>query len=162
MELIEALGISNPWVLLAQFVNFAILLFILYKLAYGPILKALDERRDKIKKGLDDAKEAQDQLARSQQQQEEIIKNAKKEAQQIITKAEEVGKNNRDEIIAIAKEESQKMIEKTRKAMEEEKRKMSEEIKKETVELVVLTTEKVLAQKIDEQKDMQIIKESIQ
>ena len=61
MELLSNLGINGK-LLLAQIVNFFILLYILKRFAYKPILKVLDDRKEKIEKGLRDAENAKDKL----------------------------------------------------------------------------------------------------
>lgn len=57
MELLNALGID--WkILLAQFVNFAVLVFVLWKFAYKPIFKFLEDRKNKIEEGIKNAEQA--------------------------------------------------------------------------------------------------------
>jgi len=57
MKLLQALGLDIR-ILSAQLINFAVLLFVLWRFGYKPILKFLDDRKDQIEKGVDDAKKA--------------------------------------------------------------------------------------------------------
>lgn len=161
MELIEALGIANYQVLLAQFFTFAILLFILYKFAYGPMIKMLDDRTAQIDKGLKDAEYATQKLEEVAGQEKNILTKAKKESQRIIASAEELAEKNKAEIIKNSKIESERIINQAQKTIEEEKNKIKEELKKETADLIIIATEKILKEKIDVNKNAEIIKESV-
>lgn len=156
MELINALGL-NVKILLAQLVNFAVILFVLYKFAYNPILKMLDERRDKIEEGIKNAEDAEAKLAKIEMQQKEALADARKEAQKIIAAAEDVAKKNKEDILNEAKKQSQEILAKAEKNIEQEKNKMMEDAKKELSELVSLATEKVVGEKVDAAKDKEII-----
>ena len=89
-ELFEALGVDIR-ILIAQLVNFAILLVALYYVAYKPIFKFLKERRDGIEKGVRDAEEAGAKLEIASRKEEEIINEAKKQALKIVEKSREEG-----------------------------------------------------------------------
>lgn len=160
MELLNNLGINGK-LLLAQIINFLILLFVLYKFAYGPILKMLEERTDKIEKGLKDADESHKKLAEIVQKEKEVMAEARKEAQAIIVKAEEQAKKSKDGIAIEAKAQAEKIMQDTEKKIEEEKNKMLAEVKGEVAKLVVLATEKVIAEKLDVAKDKEIIEKSL-
>lgn len=160
MELLNNLGI-NVKLLLAQIINFLILLFVLYKFAYGPVLKMLDERTKKIEKGLADADESQKKLSEIVQKEKEVMTEARKEAQKIVAQAEEMAKKNKDEIAVSAKAQAEKIMQDTEKKIEEEKIKMLAELKSEMASLVIMATEKMIAEKIDTAKDKELIEKSI-
>ena len=85
----EALGLHLPQ-LIAQIVGFLVLLFILSKLLYKPLLKIIDERSAKIKESLEAAESAKEQAAASQEQMQEDIRKAREEGQQMIAQARDV------------------------------------------------------------------------
>lgn len=147
--------------IIAQLVNFAIVFFVLYKFAYGPILKALNERTDKIEKGMKDAEESHKKLAEITEKEKEVLKKAREEAQAIIVKAEEQARKNKDEIIVEAKNNSEKILADAGKKIEEEKNKMFAEVKGEIAGLVVLATEKVIGEKMDSGRDRELIEKII-
>ncbi|RME39633.1 MAG: ATP F0F1 synthase subunit B, partial [Thermoflexia bacterium] len=68
----EGLGI-NPWMLLAQIVSFLLLLFILNAVGYKPIQRILRERQERIQKGLEEARAAEEARARVEAEREEIL-----------------------------------------------------------------------------------------
>ena len=96
-ELIRHFGID--WkLLLAQAVNFLILLVVLKKFAYGPILKILKKRKDEIEKGLKFTKEAGERLEQIGEEKEAVLKEARGEALGIVSQAENTAKIRKDEI----------------------------------------------------------------
>lgn len=92
MELIKQFGI-DPILLSAQILNFLIVLFLLKKFLYKPILDLLKKRQDVIKDGLRKADEAQNRLAKTMEQEKTILKNAQTQAQKIMEQAKEEIKN---------------------------------------------------------------------
>ena len=86
----EQLGI-NPIFLLSQIVNFAVLAFLLHRFAYKPILKMLDQRRERIEKGLEDARLAEEARANAEQERQQILDGARAEAQRVVAEANERG-----------------------------------------------------------------------
>ena len=159
-ELLTKLGID--WkLLIAQIVNFLVLLFVLYKFAYGPVLAMLDKRQKKIEKGLKDADEAHKKLAESEEKQKEILRKARTEAKDIVEKAHIQAEKSKSEIAGEAKKQSEKIIANAKDQIEQEKNKMITEVKSEIGSLVVAATEKIIGEKIDEKKDKELIEKSI-
>ena len=102
-ELIKHFGID--WKLLAaQVVNFAILLFLLKRFAYKPILGMLKKRREEIEKGLKFTKDAETKLNLIGEEREEVLKTARQEALKIVGDAEHTGRIRKDEALTKAAE----------------------------------------------------------
>jgi F-type H+-transporting ATPase subunit b len=159
-ELIKTFHID--WkLIIAQLVNFAIVLFVLKYYAYGPVLKMMTERSEKIEKGIKDAEHAHKKLAEIAEKEKEVLVEAKKEAGAIIAKAEAVAVKNKESILAESKQQAEKILADGVKKMEAERVHMMEEIKDQLAELVVAATGKVLAEKIDGDKDKEIIARAI-
>jgi F-type H+-transporting ATPase subunit b len=148
--------------LIAQVVNFTIVLLVLYKFAYRPILKMLNDRTQKIEKGLKDAEDANKKITELENRDKAMLAEAKKETQKIMASAEAMAKKNQEEIIAEAKNQAEKIMAEAKKKIEEEKTKMVSEVKAEVAGLVVAATEKVLNEKIDSTKDKKIIENALQ
>ena len=160
-ELVKTFHI-DAGLLLAQLVNFVIVLVVLYKFAYGPILKTLNDRTGKIEKGLKDAEDAQNKLAEMEKKEKEVLTKAKEEGQKIITIAEKTAQKNKEEFLGEAKAQADKILAEASKKIEEEKNKMIGEVRSEVAGLVVLATEKILNEKIDAKKDEELIKKSME
>ena len=160
MELLHAFGL-NIKILIAQFFNFAILLFILYKFAYKPILSFLDERKDKIEKGITDAEKATAKLAEMEEKEKQVLTKAKKEAVKIMDDAKERAEKKYNETVNKAKEDIGKIIDGEKEKMRAEKAENLKSIKKEVASLVVMAMEKVLEEKVDSKKDKDLIEKVI-
>ena len=159
-ELVKTFHIEAN-LLAAQIVNFVIVLLVLYKFAYGPILKTLNDRTKKIEKGLKDAEESQKKLQEITKKEKEVMTDAKKEAQTIIKKSEEEAKKNAEMIVAEAKNKTDKAIADAKNLIEQEKGKMLAEVKAEVAELVAAAAGKILGEKIDSEKDRELIEKAI-
>lgn len=164
MELFNALGI-NLKILIAQFINFSIFFFVLYKFAYKPMLKFLDDRKQKIEQGLNNAEKANNKLISLEEKEKEIIAQAnlegQKQAKKIIAQAKEVGDEKRAQMIQKTKEEIKNIVKKEKENIELEKNNAIKDIKKQTADLVAMSLKKVLNEKIDNKKDMEIIQKAL-
>jgi F-type H+-transporting ATPase subunit b len=157
MEILAKLGID--WKLfVAQIVNFVILLIILRRFVYRPMLAFLDERTNRIDKGLKDADLAHKKLSQMERKEKEVLDQAKKEAQKILEKAELMGKQNYEKMLIKATDDVKLLMHQSAQKMELERVKILNEAKAQLADLVILTTEKVLQEKIDAQKEGEIIK----
>lgn len=159
-ELIKTFHIEAG-LLLAQFANFAIVFFVLYKFAYGPVLKLLNERTKKIEKGLRDAEASHKKLAEISEKEAAVLVEARKKAQEIIKKSEETAVAQSQEIVAGAKSQTEKMLASAKKEIEQEKEKIIAEAKSEVANLVVLATEKIIHEKLDSAKDKELISQVV-
>ncbi len=159
-ELISTFHIDIK-LIIAQLVNFAIVLFVLYKFAYGPILKMMTERTEKIEKGIKDAESAGAKLTEIVEKEKAVLVEARKQAQEIVASAEAVAVKNREELIVAAKEQSEKILADAEKKIEMEKNKMMQEVKGQIAELVVAATGKLISEKIDGEKDEELIANAI-
>lgn len=159
-ELLSKLGID--WkLLIAQIINFLILLFVLYKFAYGPIVAMLEKRQKKIEKGLADADEAHKKLKESEERQKEMLRKARTEAKKIVEKSHVQAEKSKSEILAESREQSEKIISDAKAEIEREKQKTIAEIKSEIGGLAAAAAEKVIGEKIDDRKDKKLIESVI-
>lgn len=159
-ELVKTFHIDIK-LIIAQLVNFAIVLFVLYKFAYGPMMKMMNERTNKIEKGLKDAEDSQKKLAEITEKEKEVLVEARKQAQEIVAKAEAAASKTKDEIIAESKQQAQKILDDTAKKIEQEKNQMLAEVKTQVAELVVAATGKIIDEKMDSDKDRELITNAI-
>jgi len=159
-ELIRKLGID--WKLLvAQIVNFVILLFLLKKFLYKPLINLMNKRREKIIEGLEKAKKGEEEFVKIAELREKELAKIQKEAEGLIQKAKEIGDKKQQEILKEAEEKTKKIVEEARGRIEIEKEKMLKEVRQDIANLVVNATEKILKEKIDEKKDKELINQAI-
>ena len=142
-ELIHQFGIDFR-LLLAQAVNFSILFFVLYRFAYRPILKILSERKEKIKEGLYMREEAERWLSKVSGDREAILKKAANEALAVVAKAEVLGRDRGEKIVAEASGKGEEIIREGKRRAEEERKILHEEFSRDAAELLRLAVAKVV------------------
>ena len=154
----EALGINLGY-LVSQIVNFTLLAILLYLVAYKPILRMLDSRSERIKKGLEDAELASKRAAEMEQEFEQRMVEARKEGQEIIAQATQMSEKARQEILEKAREEAQAQIEKARDEIVRERDLAMADLRKQVAELSLMISEKVIGASLDEQGQRRLIAE---
>lgn len=160
MEIIEKFGID--WkTLLAQIINFLIVLGVLYKFAYKPILKLLHERTRKIAKSLKTANEMEEKLGQLAQTREKIIKEAKEQAQTILKQAEKQGQTQSALLISQAKKDSQDLLQKTESEIQTARADLINEAQKDLAVIVYQSLNKIIAQKWTSHEDQQLIEKTV-
>lgn len=160
MELLDKLGID--WrLLIAQLVNFLILVFVLYKFLYKPVLNLLDNRKEKIEKGLRDAEKLGEELEKTKELQRKEIQKAREEGRVMIEEAQAAAERAGQEIKIKAKTEVEKLIGAAKTQIIQEKEKMLQEIKNQTATLVIAAVEKVVGKNFDNKMQQKLIEDGI-
>jgi len=160
MGLIKALGIDGR-ILLAQLFNFAILVFVLWRFAYKPVLNILEERRSKIDQGLDDAEEAAERLRLAEEESRQILIKARQDASQIIEKSQQQAELRQREIIKKAEEDIGAMMNKEREKIKAEKEATLAQLKLELSNLILISLERFLSDNLNDKRDQEYIKRSV-
>jgi F-type H+-transporting ATPase subunit b len=147
----DQFGVQWPY-LFAQIVSFAVVAFLLYKLAFKPVIATIDERQKKIEDGLRYAEEMKVKLAESERQQTETLKQAQLQAQQVIDEARRSAKDYYEKQTQEAAAKVELMMKKSAEATELERKKMLAEVRQEISRLVVLTSSRVLSRELTPQE----------
>ncbi len=146
---------------IAQLINFAAVLFVLWKWVFTPVTKKLEERTAKIEKAMRDANTTEKEKQEFAVWKDEQMKNARVEAGSIISAAQKDAGAVKDSILIQAKEDQLKLVDQSRKQIESEKTAAMQSAKSELADLITNATEKILRQKLDGAKDKQLICESL-
>jgi F-type H+-transporting ATPase subunit b len=112
-ETLHSLGIYWPK-LVAQMVNFAIVLFILWKFAYRPVLKMLEERRQKVAEAMINAQKAREELARTEAQRQQVLAETNAQANKLIEEARAAAAKVREDDTQKAIREAEQIVSKAR------------------------------------------------
>ncbi|MFH1326236.1 MAG: F0F1 ATP synthase subunit B [Candidatus Falkowbacteria bacterium] len=147
--------------LIAQAVNFAIVFIILYYFGIKPLMKILTERSKKIEDSLKNSEKIEKELTKTQVKREEIIKQAKQEANAILAEVEKKSDVRKAEMMAKAKEEIENIVTKTKEDLEVEKKIMIKHVKEEAAEMITSSMGKILGEKIDRGIDKNYIEKTI-
>lgn len=160
-ELIHNLGID--WkILLAQIINFAIILFVLKKFAYKPILKVLDDRRKKIEEAIERSKSVDQKMAEIEALREKIMVEAREESSRIIKKAEEAAYKIQEAALKEAYSKSEKFMAESMKKIQAEREKIFQEVKRETADLVYAAVEKTVGDLADEKLKAKMVEDALE
>ena len=135
-------------------VSFSIVLFILKKFAWKPILKSLDERNTSIQEALDTAKKAREEMASLKSDHEKIVAQAKTDRDNILKEAREIKDKMIAEAKGIASKEGERIITNARESIQNEKMAAITDLKNQVAHLSIEIAEKILKQELSE-KDKQ-------
>lgn len=151
----------DPGLFIWTILTFLVLLFVLAKFAWKPLLKMLKEREELIRSSLEDAEKAQVELARLNAEGEDIVNRARSEAQTILSEGKAAAAKLKDETLLSAKEQANSIIAEAENQIKIEKEKAISEIKTEVVELSLSITEKLITKNISKEDNKLIIEESL-
>ena len=151
----------DPGLFIWTIITFLILLSVLAKFAWKPLLEILDERQKSIEDSLDAAEKARQELENINKESDAILSKAKTEAQSIVADAKSAGDNMREEIMSKSKEEASQQLENAKTQIDAEKNKALTEIRKEVVDLSVSVAEKIIRKNISKEDNKSIIDESL-
>ncbi len=142
-----------------QIINFLVLLFILKKFAYKPLLEMMEARRNKIKSDLDSAEQSKASAEAMRVEYEKQLAQIKQDAQAILDKASKTANEMRDEILVQARSEQERMLALAREQIAREQQKAIEELRDQVASISLMVAQRVVAQSMDSEKDRAIIED---
>jgi F-type H+-transporting ATPase subunit b len=134
----------DPGLFIWTIVTFLGLLWALKKLAWGPLLEALETRQGAIRKSLDDAQQAKVELERLNAESAQIIQRARVEAETIVTQSRVDGERLREEIRTKARTEAEHIVKNAERQIQLETSRALEQIRREAVDLSVMIASKII------------------
>lgn len=147
----------DPGMAIWTWIVFFLVLFVLYKFAWRPILSMLDEREAKIRKSLADAEEARRLLEETIGKQKDILGRAHDEAIAIVQKARESAQNVAMEIEKKAAHEAEHMIDGAKNAIQNERDRAITELRKEAAVLAVSVASKLIQANLDDERNRKLV-----
>ena len=156
--MLEVHGGLLAWTVL----TFVLLLVVLKKIAWGPILDALEARENEIKDALNAAEKAREEAERVSSDYEDSIRKAQAEAQQIIADAKTAGEKVKLDLETIASEKADEIIEKAKAQIDAERVKVISEIKTVAVEISLSAAAKVIEKNLDSDDNRKLVNEALE
>jgi len=150
------LGINLP-VLVAQIVNVAILLGLLYLVAYKPIMRMLDERSRRIKESMEQTEAIKEQAARAEGEVKKQLEAAAREGQKRIAQAVQIGEDVKQKAQQEARQETETLINRARTEIKQERDEAIDELRKEVADLTIMAAEKVIDRSLDKEAHRDLI-----
>jgi F-type H+-transporting ATPase subunit b len=156
---VEKLGIN--WALLvAQLFNVILLVWLLSRFLYQPVLNMLNERTRRIQDSLRDAEQVKVQLANARKDYDAELARARQEAAGILAQAQERAKVQEQEIIAQARQEAERIRNEGREQAVQEREQLLRDLKDQVADLVTITATRVLGEELKSNHD-RLIEESL-
>lgn len=159
MEILKDFGV-NPTLLIAQIVNFLIILFVLKKFMYKPVLDMLKKREIQIKKGLDDSTEAEKRLTEAEEKEKQILQKARLTADKMISDARSEADELKEDSLGKTKLEAGKILEQARLTITQENREAEERLTKKIGGIAIALLEKSLTGIFGEKEQKVILKKA--
>jgi F-type H+-transporting ATPase subunit b len=154
------LGI-NPYLLIAQIINFGLLAFLLSRLLYRPVLNALQNRTTRIQESIENAEQVKQQLARAQQDYDAQLGRARQEAGQIIAQANERAQVQAREVLANAQAEAARIKAEAQQQAQLEREQLLRGLQGQLANLVTQTASTVIGQELRDGGHDRLIQQSI-
>ncbi len=157
----EGLLRVDPGLLLWTIITFLVLVLILWKTAWKPIVEALDARAEKVRFEIDNAERSRQEAEKLLVQHKAMMDNAKAEATQIIVKGREEAELLKNEMMDKAHSEAKNIADRAKKEIEIAKEKALADIKREVVVLSTEIASKILSKNINPEDQKGLVEETL-
>ncbi len=160
-------GTDNPLIKVAPglmiwtLICFGITFFVLRKYAFGPIQKAIDERRDRIRQAIEEAEQARAESRRLVEEHRGLIGQARRESEEILAEARRIADSQRERVKTETEADRQRRLEETRRQIEAETQRALEQIRAEVADLALVAAEKVTRRSLDDDDQRRLIDEAL-
>lgn len=164
-EAVESAGIGalglDARALLFQIINFALLLWLLRRFAYKPIVSVLEARRQRIEESLRTAQTIEATRAALESEKHAVLTQAQQQAQAVVERGKQHAKELVAQAEAKASEKAEQLVAQAEAKIEQEVLAAQRGLKHEVVQLVALATEKIIEEKLDANKDTALIERAL-
>lgn len=157
-EFFTAFGV-DPLKLAFQIVNFLLLLYLLNRFLFKPVLGRLDERQSRISKGLEQAEAAAHDRELARAEREAAVAEARKEAQEMIARATKIAEDSRTEIVAEARAEAEKVTARAREEITAEKERAIAELRSQVADLALEAAGKLVRSEMSGPTQRRLVEE---
>jgi F-type H+-transporting ATPase subunit b len=151
----------TPGLMIWTIVCFLIALFVLKRYAFGPIQKAIDERRDRIRQSIDEADRAREEARNLLEEHRKLLGKAKSDAEEILAEARKQSEAQRERVREETEADRQRRLEDTKKQIEAETQRSLDQIRAEVAELTLVATAKVTGKVLDRDDHRKLIEDAI-
>ena len=152
----DKLGLNLPG-LISQFVNFGILLLILWRFVLPPVQRMLDERSRRIQESLEAAERMKTQATETERMLEQQREEGRRQAQQIIGQAQEIARRIEEEARTQARADADALVARARTEIQLERDSAIADLRREFADITVSAAEKVINQSLDRQAHRRLI-----
>lgn len=151
----------NPGLIIWTIIIFILLLLLLRKIAWKPLINALENRENLIKNSLENVEKQRLERERLEQESKKIIEEANMQAKKIIIESKEYAEKVKQEIIDKANQESQKIIRKAKEEIQLQREAMLEKLKQDIITISIKAAEKIIENNLNEKRHSKLIEDFI-
>ena len=151
----------DPGLFFWTIITFLVLVALLTKFAWKPLLQALDARQESIRKSLDDAQTAKRELERLQQESAQIIRKAHAEAESIVSRSWSDGEKLREEMKQKARAEADAIMKESRRQIELETSRALRQIRTEVADLSITIASKLIQRNVSREDNNRLVEETL-
>jgi len=151
----------NPGLTLWTAITFLVLIFVLWKFAFGPISKMLVERETTIRDSIDSARKEREEAEKLLAQQKDALLKAQREAAEIAKRNQQEMEAFRTQLTAQARKEADDMVAQARKSIQEERKLAVAQLRAEVADLAVSAAGRIVKSSLDEKTQRQLVDEYI-
>jgi F-type H+-transporting ATPase subunit b len=151
----------TPGLMIWTIVCFLLALFVLKRYAFGPIQKAIDDRRDRIRESIEEADRARAEARSLLEEHRKLIGKAKCDAEEILAEARRTSEAQRERVREETEADRQRRLEDTKKQIEAETERALDQIRSEVAELALVATAKVTGKVLDRDDHRKLIEDAI-
>jgi F-type H+-transporting ATPase subunit b len=148
--------------LVAQLLIFLVVLGVLYRVAWGPLLRILNERRARIAQGVEATERAKQELEAAEKERQAKLEEARREAQAILDRIAKQAEDLRKELEAKAREQAETLIVKARAEINQEREKAVEDLREQVADLAVMAAGRIIGESLDAKKHRELIERAIE
>ena len=151
----------DPGLFIWTIATFLVLLALLTKFAWKPLLEALDSRQTAIRKSLDDAQQARQEMERLKQEAASIIRQGRIEAESIISQSRSDAERLRGEMRQKAKADSDAIVKNAERQIQLETTRAVQQIRHEAIDLSVMIASKIIQRNLSKEDNEKLIDEAL-
>jgi F-type H+-transporting ATPase subunit b len=150
-----------PGLMIWTLISFAITLYVLKRWAFGPIQRIIDERRDRIRKSIEEADHARAEARRLLEEHKQLRAQARGEAEGILSEARRVADSLRERVREETDADRQRRLEETKREIQAETTRALEQIRSEVAILALDAAERVTRRSLDDKDQRKLIDDAI-
>ena len=158
MEILNSLGI-NPGAVLWHAINFLILLAIIQRFLYKPVVRMLDERSARVRDSLEQAETVRAETARLEEESRSILDQARRDGQQILAQANRTAEQIMTEARRQAQTEGERLIGRAREELAREREQAFQELRQQIADLAVTAAGRVVRRSLDDDAHREMVRE---
>ncbi|HVS07773.1 MAG TPA: F0F1 ATP synthase subunit B [Candidatus Dormibacteraeota bacterium] len=148
--------------LIAELLIFLVMLGVLYRFAWDPLLRILNERRERIQQGVEATERAKRELEEAERERQVKLEETRREAQAMLDRIAKQAEDLRKELEVKAREQAEGLVAKARAEIQQERAKAVEDLREQVADLAVMAAERIIGESLDAKKHRALIQRTIE